>query len=167
MSRAAASVVAFTLIGVGAWARADGKRPNFRADDPVSELGVARIADENGDATLRVALGGELGRAAQLLAVRASPYAYAPETLWGALVELACGRDPALAPEAAAALTASESRLAPSQLAEREVLVADLRALAPALACPTDTAAPRADIALAIARFRARVEGLLGALEAP
>jgi hypothetical protein len=175
MSRVLASMAGVALLGAVAWARAEGgsgkraddNKPALRADDPVSELGVARIADENGDASLGAALSGEFGRTAQLLAVRAAPYAFAPESLWARLVELACGRDPALAPEAAAALTASERRLVPSELAEREVLLSDLHSLAPKLACAAGTAAPRADIAASVARFEARFQGLLAELAAP
>jgi hypothetical protein len=163
-SRRLTALFAGALATLAFAVHADAPRAELRADDPLSELGVARIADENGDALLVRASAGELGRAAALIAIRAAPYAAAPEALWAGLFAHACGRDPALAPEAAAALTRLEVRLDGAELGQREVLIADLQKARAALGCPADAAPPRADLAAALGRFRARLDALLAAL---
>jgi hypothetical protein len=143
-------------------ARAEGPPPHdLLADDLVSEIGVARVADDAGDQALKTALAGHAGRHTTLIAVRAAAYAHAPEQLWPLLVKLACGRDPVLAPEAALALRRSLQRMGPSDLARREVLLSDLRALRPQLSCPENTPHRRQDIELALRELVAHVDRLL------
>jgi hypothetical protein len=147
---------------VASLARADA--PPLRdllADDLVSELGVARVADDAGDQALRDALAGSSGRHNTLIAVRAAAYAHAPEQLWPLLVTLACGRDPVLAPEAALSLRSSVLRTGENDLARREVLLSDLRAVRSKLGCAEDTPRLRQDIALALRELSAHVDRLL------
>ncbi len=94
--------------------------------DRLDPIGCARAAHEAGDATVLSLLRPGTARESQLLAVRAAPYAHAPEDLMASLVELSCGRDPSLAPEAALSLHAIAGGLSPSELAAREVLLSDL-----------------------------------------
>lgn len=135
-----------------------------RAEDPAqdlrTEIGLARVAEELGDAELSARLGPASARLASLVAVRASPYARAPERQIAALAAHACGRDPLLAPEAAFALREIAERLRPSELAARESLRSDLEAARAALAC-VDRPPPRADIAQALAELAAALERLL------
>jgi|GEM_PF-5275052 len=99
----------------------------FRDSDPIHDTGLARLADEAGDAAIAAALGPEGAREKALLAVRAAPFAQAPELLIPQLLGLALGRDPNVAPEAAQALRQIGLGLRPSDLAAREVLIVDLR----------------------------------------
>ncbi len=94
--------------------------------DRIDALGCARAAEEAGDAMLLSKLSRAPSRETRLVAVRAAPYAHAPEDLLASLVDLACGRDPNLAPEAALSLYAIAQKLTQSELAAREVLLADL-----------------------------------------
>lgn len=114
--------------------------------DAISELGVARMAEEAGDATLRALLTAATDRQRTLLAVRASPHAYAPEQLVPPLARIACGRDPELAPEAAAALARMVERMRPDELTRREVLVSELAQARDALRCGAQTRGLRGDI---------------------
>ncbi len=94
--------------------------------DRIDPIGCARVAVEAGDLALLAQLKAGGQREAQLVAVRAAPYAHAPEQLVVSLVDLACGRDPNLAPEAALSLIAIGERLTLRELSEREVLLADV-----------------------------------------
>ncbi|MFM2420071.1 MAG: hypothetical protein RL385_4794 [Pseudomonadota bacterium] len=146
----------------GSLARADAAPlRDLLADDLVSELGVARVADDAGDQALQGALGGSSGRHTTLVAVRAAAYAHAPEQLWPLLVTLACGRDPVLAPEAALSLRRGVLRTGASDLARREVLLSDLRAVRSKLGCAEGTPRLRQDIALALHELSAHVDRLL------
>ena len=139
----------------------------FRDADPIHDIGLARLADEAGDAALAAAFGpedqGELPRERAVLAIRAAPFAAAPEQLIPGLLRVACGRDPDLAPEAACALTQIGEHLRPSELAAREVLNADLqRALEAVIAARGEAKALRADIALGIDSLAANLRALPG-----
>jgi hypothetical protein len=114
--------------------RADGADPLAYAD-MVSTLGLSRVADEAGDAQLGAWLKTPSRRDLTLVAIRAAPFAAAPEQLVPALTPHLCGRDPVLAPESAVALAQIAERLTPSNLANREALVADVKEARAALAC--------------------------------
>ncbi|MET0285373.1 MAG: hypothetical protein ABW352_12915 [Polyangiales bacterium] len=124
----------------------------FAFTDPCDELALARAADAAGDARLATSM--QAGRYEAVLAIRASEHAQAPELLVPALAAHACGRDPTLAPEAAATLRKLVRRLAPSELAQREALHGDLERARAALHCER---APRADIAAALAELAASI----------
>jgi hypothetical protein len=121
--------------------RADGGDPLAHAD-VVSTLGLARLADEVGDAQLLAWLKTPSRRDLTLVAVRATPFAAAPERLVPALAPHLCGRDPVLAPESALALAQIAERLTPSNLAAREALIADLKEARAALGCAKSDGAP-------------------------
>lgn len=129
--------------------------------DALDEIGLARVADEAGDAALAAELGDPRRRARALVAARASLYARAPEALVPALAALACGRDPALAPEAGEALARIAGRLHASELSAREVLLDDLRAARRALACADAAPRPRADIVAQLAQLALALDALL------
>ncbi|HEX5657252.1 MAG TPA: hypothetical protein VFX59_08650 [Polyangiales bacterium] len=122
----------------------------FAFTDACDELSLARAAEAAGDTALTAAL--EADRYRAVLAIRASEHARAPELLIPALAAHACGRDPTLAPEAAAALRKLARRLTPSELADREALQRDLERARTSLHCEH---APRADIAAALAELAA------------
>ncbi len=143
----------------------------FRDADAIHDIGLSRLADEAGDAALLSALSGEGGpekqarpsRERTLLAIRAAPYAAAPELLVPSLVTLATGRDPDLAPEAAHALVAIAQRLRPSELSSREVLRADLaRVLQAVVDTRGQARAVRGDVALALGALEASLRALPG-----
>jgi hypothetical protein len=147
-----AALIPLALAGLG-WVASAGAAPSggaFGARDVVSTIGVARVADEAGDGALLARLNDGKPRAEALVAVRAAPFAQAPERLVPALAQLACGRDPALAPEASAALLAIADGLDPHEFEAREVLMQDLRQAEAALACGEQAPAPRADILFAL-----------------
>jgi hypothetical protein len=126
--------------------RADGADPLVHAD-VVSTLGLERLADEAGDAQLSAWLKTPSRRDLTLVAVRAAPFAAAPERLVPALSPHLCGRDPVVAPEAALALAQIAERLTPSGLAAREALLADVKEARAALSCARAEGAPiRADL---------------------
>ena len=131
------------------------------AQPTVGELGLARTAEELGDAALAARLLGPGSSVDKLLAVRASRYARAPEALLVPLAGLACGRDPQLAPEASFALLRIAEQLRPSELAVRESLRSDLQRAREALACAEAVPAPRADLVQQLTLAAA----LLGALD--
>lgn len=161
--RAATLASAGVLLSVGA--ASAGATDPFRDCDPIHDIGLARLADEAGDSVLAGALaqGGDSSRERALLAVRATPFAAAPEGLIPGLAKLACGRDPSLAPEAAAALAQIGERLRPSELAAREVLNADLRRALDALtAARSDARSLRPDIAHRLDSLVADLQALLG-----
>lgn len=114
--------------------RADSADPLAYAD-VVSTLGLSRLADEAGDAQLGAWLKTPNRRDLTLVAIRATPFAAAPERLVPALTPHLCGRDPVLAPESALALAQIAERLTPSSMANREALVADVKEARAALAC--------------------------------
>jgi hypothetical protein len=130
----------------GAPGRADPADPLAQAD-LVSAIGLARLADEVGDGRLLSWLEQPGRRDLALVALRAAPFAFAPERLVAGLAHHACGRDPVLAPEAGVALVQIAERLHPSELELREVLRADLRAAKAALGCMAELRPPaRADL---------------------
>jgi hypothetical protein len=139
-----------------------GAQDPFAQADAIDEISLARLAEERGDAALRARLRDTTQRTATLIAVRASPHARAPEALLVALAQLACGRDPVLAPEAARALFQSTARLSSSALSGREVLRSDLASARDALACSDKKPLPRADIRSLISHVRAALDALLG-----
>lgn len=125
------------------------------------EIALARVAEELGDPELLARLSGAGPRAERLVAIRASLHARAPEALVPALASIACGRDPALAPEAAFVLLRLVELLHPSDLALREVLKSDLGKAREALACAGSEPRPRADIGLALAHLAAALDRLV------
>lgn len=120
----------------------------FAYTDACDELALARAAHASGDSALGAAM--RAGRYEAVLAIRASEYAHAPELLIPALAAHACGRDPTLAPEAAATLRKLGPRLTASALAQREALHSDLERARTSLRCEQ---APRGDIATALAEL--------------
>jgi hypothetical protein len=120
---------------------ADSPDPLAHADI-VSTQGLARLADEAGDARLLAWLKTPDRRDLTLVAVRAAPFAAAPERLVPALAVYLCGRDPVLAPESGQALVQIAERLTPSGLALREALLADVSEARSALACAKGDEAP-------------------------
>jgi len=114
--------------------------------DVVSAIGLARVADEVGDSTLASWLKSPARRDLALTAVRASPFAWAPERLVVQLAPVLCGRDPILAPEASIALVQIAERLQPSLLAAREAASYDVKMAREALACVKQQPSPRADL---------------------
>lgn len=156
VARAALALsVALVLAGSLHQASAEGVGP------AVDELDLARHADELGDARLRAALEDPSARPAAAWAARSAALARAPEALIPALARLACGRDPALAPEASHALRRIAERLTVSELAAREVLQTDLRDARHALACVAREPLPRADIVFELAQLGAALDALL------
>jgi hypothetical protein len=147
-------------------ARADATEA-LRAEDAIDEISAARAADEAGDQALAKALGSEVDRETRLVAVRAAAHAGAPEALVPSLVELALSRDPNLAPEAAWALVELFERLTVRELAEREVLQADLQKACAPFADLDDAKKPRADIARALTFAAGRCSALLGKTQRP
>lgn len=125
------------------------------AVDLVSDIGIARVAEELGDSALLARLGGDQKVHDQLVATRASVHARAPEALIAALAPLACGRHPVLAPEAAFAIFHIAEGMRPSELAARETLKSDLRRARDALECARRAPVPRADIVYLLARASA------------
>ena len=126
--------------------RADRADPIAQAD-VISAIGVARVADEVGDRQLASWLGAAARRDLTAVAVRATPFAYAPELLVPELARLLCGRDPVLAPESAYALGAIAEQLTPDRVALREAALDDFAAARKALECVREQEAPvRADL---------------------
>ncbi len=158
--RSAFATLALLTIGAGGRERALGQA-EFEGGDLIEEIGLARLAEEAGDAHLAAHLADPNARQAALIATRASPYAHAPEALVPALAELACGRDPVLAPEAAHALHVVAERLAPVELAAREVLKSDLARARSALACAERDPSTRPDVALSLAELAAALDALV------
>jgi hypothetical protein len=126
--------------------------------DQIDAIGLARAADALGDAELERALG-QSDREAALVAARSALFSEAPERLVPKLVTLACGRDPALAPEAAITLYALAERTTAESFATREVLLSDVKQAIQSLetGCSQD---PRPDIAIAIETLRAQLLGM-------
>jgi len=127
--------------------------------DRVDPIGCARAAHEAGDAAVLAQLRSGEAREARLVAVRAAPYAHAPEDLIAGLVELACGRDPNLAPEAALSLHAIAESLKPSELAAREVLLSDLAKAEERVAQGCEQT-PAADVVFALESAKLRLQAL-------
>lgn len=148
-----------TAIRLG-FAQAETPDP-FREAEVVDAIGLARLADEAGDAALLRALRDPSSREHALIAARAAPNAHAPELLVPALVPLACGRDPVLAPEAAMAISAISARLLPSEVAAREVLLSDLRTMSVAVSSALkELKSPRPDILFALTEAASAFAGL-------
>ena len=132
----------------------------------IHDIGLARLADEAGDSVLC----GELWPESAGCSPRTHAFwrpGHAPRggsrTAVPALVTVACGRDPNLAPEAAAALGRIGERLRPSELAAREVLNVDLRGALSALTTARGQAkALRSDIAQRIDSLVADLKAVLG-----
>ncbi|MFT3922379.1 MAG: hypothetical protein QM778_07590 [Myxococcales bacterium] len=155
-------LVAFCASTVAASAGAGNTDP-FRESDGIHDTGLARLADEAGDASLGAALVPDAPRERALLAARAAPFAAAPEQLIPALAALACGRDPNLAPEAALALRLIGDHLRPSEMSAREVLQADLVRAREALESALGEAkALRPDIARDLGSAAAALSALSG-----
>jgi hypothetical protein len=127
---------ALALIGalIGSAASAEFDDPIGQAD-LISTIGVARVADEAGDQRLLSWLKAPARRDLALVAVRAAPFAHAPELLVPELARLLCGRDPVLAPESAYALAQIVERITPSAVELREAALADFATARASLAC--------------------------------
>jgi len=130
----------------------------FASADVVSEIGVARLAEDAGDAALLAKLTALDRREHTLIAARASSYARAPELLVPALAKLACGRDPDLASQAANTLRRLADRRWTSELSEREALRSDLVAARQSLSCVEKAALLRADIPLLVAQLSSQLD---------
>jgi hypothetical protein len=152
------ALVAVSIGASSAWALV---RDPFAQAEVVSTVGLARLAEDAGDALLLAHLVKIEQRQLTLSAARASPFARSPELLIPALATHACGRDPDLAAQAAHALRAIAERLEPSALARREVLLEDLRRARQALTCVDVAPPPRADIVAELAQLAAALDGLL------
>jgi hypothetical protein len=133
-----ASAIVSRVIALGALsatiAHAELTDPVGQADI-ISIQGVARVADEAGDARLASWLKQGTRRDLAAIALRASPFAHAPERLVPALASILCGRDPVLAPESAHALWQISERITPDGVAAREADLADFSAARKALEC--------------------------------
>lgn len=127
--------------------------------DRIDPIGCARAAHEAGDLGVSAQLQPGVARESQLVAVRAAPYAQAPESMVASLVELSCGRDPNLAPEAALSLYAIVEGLTSSELAAREVLISDLAQAEERIVRGCDKA-PSADVAFALDEAKGRLHAL-------
>lgn len=114
--------------GVSAQVRAAAAPALLDATLTADPLDVARLVARVGDDVVLAALARE-APARRLAAVRASVFLAAPEAALPALVALAAGRDPDLAPAAAASLLEVSRALTPDGLARGE---SDAAALAPA-----------------------------------
>jgi hypothetical protein len=125
--------------------------------DQIDAIGLSRAADAFGDARLEQALAAE-NRESALVALRAASFSQAPERLIPKLVTQACGRDPALAPEAALTLYTLAERMTAESFATREVLLSDLKAALQSLekGCAQE---PRPDVAVAIDTLRVHLLG--------
>ncbi|MFO0695585.1 MAG: hypothetical protein U0230_18635 [Polyangiales bacterium] len=117
-------VVLGTAVGSAA-THADDPAPSVRPAADALEL--SRRARHAGDADVLARLSPDRGREERLEAVREAPSMRAPEAALELLVELARGRDPALAPAAALAIDRITSVLDRPALEAREV---DPRSLA-------------------------------------
>lgn len=126
---------------VGSVARAELDDPIGQAD-LISTIGLARVADEAGDARLLGWLKAQGRRDLSLVGVRAAPFAYAPERLVPELARLLCGRDPVLAPESAYALAQIAERITPAAVELREAAIADFASARAALACAREHEPP-------------------------
>lgn len=148
------------VLALTAFARADGLEP-LRREDVIDRLALAQIAAEAGDAALLAALAKPERRGQAVVALRAAVHADAPELFVPALVELARSRDPALSVEAAYSLLSVFERLTAQELAQREVLLSDVRTACAAFDKESDMPPPRADIALMVAQAKDRCVLLL------
>lgn len=90
-------------------------------------MALARAVDRIGDAEVLARLEASRPRSVRVAAMRATPFMDGPEAAFATLAELAGGRDPWLAPEAARALLEATEGLGVDGLARRE---ANLEALA-------------------------------------
>jgi hypothetical protein len=120
------------LFGVVARSHAQPASPDpFLAVVDLDPMELARVVDRLGDDAVLARLADERPRALRSAACHAAPFMQQPELALLPLAELAAGRDPRLAPDAAAALRAVATALTPGGLARREV---DPSSLAPARA---------------------------------
>ena len=151
----------FGLLTASSFAVRAATADPFQDANVVDEIGLARLAEEAGDAALSSLLRAPTPRQRALMAVRASPHARVPEALLAPLVQLACARDPALAPEAAHAAYQIASTLSASELGAHEALHADLRGALSAFACADAEPKPRADIAALLSQAASALKRLV------
>jgi hypothetical protein len=165
-----APILALCVLASAAGTVLAGDLDPFRDADAVHETGLARLADEAGDGVLRSVLEGagteKSSRERVLMAIRAAPFAGAPERLIPVLIPLACGRDPNLAPEAGFALASIGARMRPSELSAREVLLSELDEASRALAGAKDQRGVRADIVAELGSLAGDLVMLQGSLGA-
>lgn len=146
------------LIGLpGSGSGDDDPYARVRAGESIS---LARLADDLGTEGLRVQLKLALPRRRTLLAIAAAPFAEEPERLMPELVAIASGRDPQLAPTAAAAAWTLCERLDPRQLADRELTPEALSQAREALASARGEPLPRADLLFALEQADAALAAL-------
>lgn len=129
----------------------------FTSPDPME---LARAVDRLGDDAVLARLAASQPRAARLAAVQAAPFLREPELALPALAELAAGRDPRLAPAAAASILAITRALDADALTRRE---SDPRALAPVrarLSALHADASARPDLRAAAAVAEAGLEAM-------
>jgi hypothetical protein len=110
------------VLGVAPTSRADDAAPHaLLAVTSADPMDYAAVTRRIGDTALASALSDEDATAElQLAALRASPYARAPELLLGHVVTLAEGTDPALAPGALRAAAQIAERIDFDALEQRE-----------------------------------------------
>jgi hypothetical protein len=142
MGRGAA--IGLWALSLGSLARGDARLSSHA--DRIGALALAQLAAEVGDLAIAHGLDARADRESGLVAVRAAAFAREPERLVPALVAIACGRDPVLAPEAGLTLWSLAETVTLARLAEREALLSDVRAAHQALADGCELP-PRADIA--------------------
>ena len=136
-----------------------------RTPDPLASIldadpmALARAAARIGDAAVLERLGGSHPRSVRVAAMRAAPFMDGPEGALATLAEVAGGRDPRLAPDAAHALLDATATLTSDGLARRECDLASLAETATTLGHIADDATARDDVraacALAAGRLRA------------
>lgn len=105
----------------------------FAAVADADPMVLARLVDRLGDDAVVSRLSAETPPSVRLTAVRAAPWMSEPERSLTALVEIAAGRHPRLAPAAARATLDIARRLAVADLPRREVSPEELSSAAVAL----------------------------------
>ena len=156
-----AVVVALGLVAASAASRADDAMQPVRHS--VDALELSRRARRGGDANVLARLSPERGREERLEAVREAPSMREPEAALELLVELARGRDPALAPAAALAVHRVVSALDGPTLEAREVDPHSLVGVRDALRRLEADGSARPDLRRLAAFAAARLSELAGA----
>jgi hypothetical protein len=149
-------VFLFSAVSLSASAQPADPLASIADADPMT---IARTVDRIGDAEVLARLAQSQPRAVQVAAMRAVPFMDGPEAALPSLTEVAAGRDPHLAPEAARALLDATEGLTAEGLARREADLGELTETASRLERIADDETARADLraacALAAGRLRA------------
>ena len=154
------------LGALGAWAavgRAQAPDP-LAAVTSADPMELARVVDRLGDGAVLDRLAEDSPRTVRLSAVRAARWMTGPELALAPLAELASGRDPLLAPEAARATRVIVEGLTADGLARREVEPASLSTARRRLAALAADESARSDLRAA-AMIAADVLDALGVPE--